>query len=109
MAHYKKLDVALADAMKPACQKYGFITYQIIANWRQIVGEHMAAISFPMEIIFEPNQKINGTLVIGTKNPGFALEIQASQEIILSKLATYFGYKAISRMKMKISKQYSSL
>ena len=106
MKQFVKLDSALADAMKPSCQKYGFITYRIIAYWSQIVGEKMASLSSPLQIIFEPHKNYNGTLLIATSNPGFALEIQSSQNVILSKISTYFGYQAVSKIRIKIMKNH---
>ena len=109
MKGYKTLKDILSDTLKPACEKYGFITYRIINHWRQIVGKNIATLSHPIEISFLPNKNDEGLLTIGISNPGFALEIQASELIIINKLATYFGYKAISRIKIKITPKITNL
>ncbi|MDJ1407732.1 MAG: DciA family protein [Candidatus Midichloria sp.] len=109
MNHFKILNEAIGSALKPACEKYGFVTYRIVSHWEQIVGKHLAYLSFPIEIVFPRNRSDEGLLIIGVSNPGFALEIQASESIIVSKLSSYFGYKAISRVRIKIAqKKYSS-
>lgn len=109
MNHYKVLKDAIGSALKPACEKYGFITYRIVSHWEQIVGKNLAYLSFPIEIIFPRNRSDEGLLIIGVSNPGFALEIQASESIITSKLSSYFGYKAISRVRIKIAqKKYNN-
>ena len=102
MKGYKKLKDILDHTLKPACEKYGFITYRIINHWEQIVGKNLASLSHPIEISFAPYKNDDGLLLIGVFNPGFALEIQASELTIINKLANYFGYKAISKIRIKI-------
>ena len=102
MKQEKRLDLALTKAMRPSCQKYGFLTYRMITHWNQIVGERMSKLASPLQIVFEPNKSHDGALIIAVSNPGFALEIQSLQSLILSKIAIYFGYQAISRIKIKI-------
>ncbi|MDJ1257358.1 MAG: DciA family protein [Candidatus Midichloria sp.] len=109
MNHFKVLKEAIGSALKPACEKYGFVTYRIVSHWEQIVGKHLAYFSFPIEIIFPRNRSDEGLLIIGVSNSGFALEIQASESIIISKLSSYFGYKAISRVRIKIAQKKYSL
>jgi len=102
MKNYKILKDAVNLALRPACEKYGFVTYRIISHWEQIMGKNLAALSFPVEVIFPKNKNDDGFLIVGVSNPGFSLEIQASESIILSKLASYFGYRAITKIKIKI-------
>lgn len=40
-----------------------------------------------------------GTLVIGVNNPGYIVQLHCSQNMILDRLALYFGYRAITRIK----------
>ena len=102
MKGYKALKDILQNTLRPACDRYGFITYRIINHWEQIVGKNIASLSHPIKISFPHNKNYEGILIIGVSNPGFALEIQASELIIINKLASYFGYKAINRIRIKI-------
>jgi hypothetical protein len=98
----QKLVDVITVVTKPICEEHGFLNFKIIANWQQIVGNRIAQISYPISIKFSANQKVNGVLVVGVENPGFSLEIQANQNLILERIATYFGYKAISSIKLTV-------
>ncbi|AIF81264.1 hypothetical protein I862_03520 [endosymbiont of Acanthamoeba sp. UWC8] len=98
----KKLINIIEEVTKPICKQYGFINFKITANWQQIVGVRIAQICSPVVVKFQGEENINGILTIGVENPGFGLEIQANSNIIVEKIATYFGYRAVDKIKLQI-------
>jgi hypothetical protein len=102
---YKSLKDAVCSVMEVPSNRYGFISYRIILHWPEIVGQGLARLSYPLQVLFDPGKAVDGTLIIGIANPGFALELHSASSLILSKLAVYFGYKAVSNIKIKIAKQ----
>lgn len=80
---------------KPVIKKRGFSEVKLLTDWPQIVGAQQANQSIPLKIT---RYQDNATLEIQV-NPGHALELQMNEPIILEKIATYFGFHAITRLK----------
>lgn len=80
--------------------KKGFVEIDILTNWDKIVGTELAQYSFPQKIDFKREQKNNGILHLEVPSGAFALEIQHRERYILEKINTYFGYNAVSGLKI---------
>lgn len=80
--------------------KKGFVEVDILTNWHKIVGDELADYSFPQKIDFKRDQKNNGILHLNVPSGAFALEIQHREKFILEKINTYFGYCAVSGIKI---------
>ncbi len=98
----KKLASVIEEVTKPICKQYGYINFKIAANWQQIVGSRLSRICSPISVKFQGEQNIDGVLTIGVENPGFALEIQANANIIIERIATHFGYRAVEKLKLQV-------
>lgn len=98
----KKAGDIVGILSKPLFEKKGFIDAKIIANWKIIAGNEICKLCSPVKVTFNPNQKRNGTLYVSIKSPAFSLEVQSSQPRIIDKINTYFGYTAISSIKILI-------
>lgn len=105
----KSLGHALDIVTKPAFLKRGFAENRIITDWVKIVGEATAACSVPRKLTFARDKKSNGTLYIEVSNSGLATEIVYLEAVILEKIACYFGYKAVSRLKILQNPQNAEL
>lgn len=99
--NFKDLSAALTKA---AFNQHGMSNIKIIQNWHIIVGSALSKLSFPQKIVFKPNQKVDGVLYIAVSNPGFSLSLQAQESLIVEKIATFFGYRAVGRVKIVIDK-----
>lgn len=95
---------AIARNIRPLVKKIlgpsGLMQVEMLSNWSEIVGEDLAAYSFPEKIDFKHNQKNNGTLHLIVPSGAFALELQHKEPQILSKINTFFGYGAVSSIKI---------
>lgn len=98
----QKIGNVIEGITKPAFKVHGFANQKIITYWSQIVGATLAKFTIPQKIIFPPHQTRAGTLYVGVTNPGLSLEIQAQESRIVEKIATFFGYQAVSRIKVSI-------
>lgn len=96
----KSLSYALDIVTKPVFLKRGFAENRIITDWVKIVGEAVAAQSVPRKLTFGRDKKIDGTLHIEVNNSGLATEMVYLEPVILEKIACYFGYKAVARLKI---------
>ena len=90
-----------------AFQRYGFAYAEILAHWREIAGEDLAAYSEPERIRW-PRQPDNGKSGRGRKNGGTlvirvtdgrAVELQHETARIVDRVNTYYGYEAITGVK----------
>lgn len=93
----KTLSQCIEPITRPVFKTQGLAGTKIISEWASIVGEKFATHCIPQKLSFSAGKKTDGTLSIAVEN-GFATELQHLQPIILDRLATYFGYKAVSRI-----------
>lgn len=80
--------------------KKGFVEIDILTNWDKIVGHELADYTFPEKIDFKREQKNNGTLHLQVPTGAFALEIQHREKYIIEKINAYFGYNAVSNIRI---------
>jgi hypothetical protein len=93
----RPLAQTLTQVVKPVYKKHGFAEHRILTEWDLIVGPELAAYSQPQKLTMPRGKKEGGTLYVLVA-AGRALELQHLQPIILSKVATYFGYTAVARL-----------
>lgn len=93
----KTLSQCIEPITRPVFKTQGLAGSRIISEWSSIVGEKLATHCIPQKLSFSAGKKTDGTLSIAVEN-GFATELQHLQPIIIERLATYFGYKAVARV-----------
>lgn len=93
----KTLSECVEKIARPALKTQGLAGSRIISEWGSIVGGRLAGHCLPQKLAFPAGKKSGGTLSIAVEN-GFAIELQHAQPIILERLATYFGYRAVARI-----------
>ena len=72
----------------------GMMAADVLAFWGQIAGEELAAFTFPEKIGFRGKERQNGA---------FALELQHREKFVLEKVNAFFGYKAVSELRIRQS------
>ena len=90
------------DLTKSTFKKYGFINIKILSQWDTIVGKSLSEICEPQKITFEPGQTRAGVLHIAVSNPAFSLELKSYEARIVERVATFFGYKAVSKIRITV-------
>jgi len=94
------LSYLINKATKTAFKKKGFVSAEIITEWALIINdEKLAKYSTPIKVSFPPGQNKNGTVYIETVS-ALAMEIKQKESMILEKIASYFGYRAVERLKI---------
>ena len=78
----------------------GLMEIEILSGWTSIVGEDLAQYSLPQKISFRKNERSDGTLELLVLSGAFAMEIKQREPQILDKINTYFGYKAVLKLKI---------
>jgi hypothetical protein len=95
---------AIADLMpqigRAAFRRFGFVQSSVVTRWPEIVGERHAQVCMPESIRFPPGEKSDGILQLVVR-PAHAPLIQHVIPEIIERVNRFFGYKAVSRVKLR--------
>ncbi len=94
----------IADLMpqigRAAFRRFGFVQSSVVTRWPEIVGERHARVCMPEAIRFPPGEKSEGILQLVVL-PAHAPLIQHVIPEIMERVNRFFGYKAVSRVKLR--------
>src|SRR5690606_19447798 len=90
----------LPRLVKSAFQQKGFVQAAIILEWSQIIGPEMSQKCIPERLVFPQGKKTEGTLYLNVKIAS-GLLIEYGAPLIIDKINSYFGYQAVTRLKLK--------
>ena len=94
----------IADLMpqigRAAFRRFGFVQSSVVTRWHEIVGERHAQVCMPEAIRFPPGEKSEGILQLVVV-PAHAPPIQHVIPEIMERVNRFFGYKAVSRVKLR--------
>jgi hypothetical protein len=79
----------------------GFVGTRVVAEWASIVGEQLADRSLPERVVRSRPGQGGGTLHVRISSGALAVELQHLEPLIVERVNTYFGYQAVTRLKLK--------
>jgi len=85
---------------KPVFQSHGFAEVRIIRDWALIVGPELARQATPHRLSFARGKNSDGTLTVLASSAAATL-LQHMEPLILEKLATHFGYRAVTKLRIE--------
>ena len=103
----KKIGDTLSRINKNYSSKFGKIEFLILSKWTQIVGSFFADHSEPDKIsritedFNEFDEPIYKNFLHVRVSPAAAVEFQHYKDTIIEKINSYFGYKAISDLRLQ--------
>ncbi len=98
----RPLQSLLPENAKKILKKDGFVYFEIIKNWKNIVGEKMFKNVAPLKI-----KKINNENILSINvNKNIMIEIEYSRDQIIENINSYLGFNAINKIQI-ISKDSS--
>jgi hypothetical protein len=98
-----------------AFKKFGFCTAHLIMDWPAIAGKDVAAYTLPERLKWpprpeasaeweggdaEPHQERRGATLVLRVDGARALEIDYQRQQILERVNAYFGYRAVSALRL---------
>lgn len=95
----------IGEALTPAARKRGFASAAVLTNWASIVDAQTAKTALPERLIWPRRAKGaadeagGATLVVAT-NSASALILQHTAPILIERLNTFFGWRAVERIKI---------
>ena len=96
--------ISMADDVSKITKKLfgdkGTAEIEILSNWASIAGEELAAATQPLRIDFKPQARSDGILHLACENGAYALEIGHKTPYLIDKINTFFGYRAVSQIKI---------
>lgn len=94
-----RLGLYTQKIVKPVFKTRGLMEGKILTHWSHIVGEKFASLALPEKITFPKGQRSGGTLHLMVTSSG-SLLLQSISDLILERVNTFFGYKAVSKLYM---------
>jgi hypothetical protein len=96
---FRALAEAVASIAAPLLGRRGLADGRVVAEWASIVGEPLAVRSLPEKLVRAPEGR-GGTLHVRVGSGALALELQHLEPVVLERINTYFGYRAVERLKL---------
>ncbi len=97
---FQSLGDIVEQSISPMFERKGAVQAKIYSKWSTIVGEGIAQKTSPSKITYAGKEKSIGTLHINVFSAD-ALEISYMEGVLIEKIAVFFGYKAIDKIKIK--------
>ena len=86
--------------LKKKLRKGGYNFSNIVDNWTKIVGKDIATTCYPSTVKMGKDMR-EGTVVLNVVH-GNEVNIEYSKKEIMDKINSFFGYKCIDQIKLKI-------
>ena len=96
----RPLSTSLPHGLKKILRKGGYNFSNIVDNWTKMVGKNISEYCYPDTVKMNKNMN-NGVLILNVVH-GSELNIEYKKQDILDKINSFFGYKCISQIKLKI-------
>lgn len=84
--------------LAPLLGKKGFIQADILAHWEDILGKALSQGVFPVSVAF--NKGGQAVLNVKAVSGAYAVEFTARTPEILQRINSYFGYPAVTDIRM---------
>ncbi len=100
----ERLDKHFDKLTKASFARYGFAYGELLSRWPDIVGQNLSQTCEPERIKWprgsgEMEQKLGGTLVIRA-DAGRSLDLQHQTHNIIERINQFYGYGAITSVKI---------
>ena len=86
--------------MKKYLKKGGYNYSNIVDNWTKMISKEISDACYPLTVKMGKEMR-EGTLVLNVIH-GKELEVEYEKNEIMDKINSFFGYKCISRITLKI-------
>lgn len=96
----KPISELMPQIGRTAFRRFGFVQSSVVTRWPEIVGPAHARVCAPESIRFPPGEKSEGILQL-VVTPAHAPLIQHVIPEIIERVNRFFGYSAVSRVKLR--------
>lgn len=96
----RTIGATVEKLVRPVFGRRGFSGAGVITDWQAIVGEHLARHSRPDRIAHDGPKRDSGTLHLRVDSASLATELMHLEPQLLERVNTYFGYRAVARLRI---------
>jgi hypothetical protein len=96
---FQSIDQKVTNLLRPIFfgNKKEFITLNnLVKNWTDIIGKKYAKFCYPKAVSFTKYKNAERKLTIAVYNPAAGFFLKNNSEIIIEKIAAFYGFKIIS-------------
>jgi hypothetical protein len=98
------LDQKLSYLLKPIFsgnKKEFVLVNNLTKNWEEIIGKKYAKFCYAKSVVFSKDKTIGGKLTIAAHNASVGYFLQNSSELIIERIASFYGFKSITKIIIK--------
>ncbi len=96
----RALAEAVAGITGSVFGRRGFAGGAVLNDWPAIVGPGLAAHTLPERIVRGTGKPAGGVLHLRVDSGALATELQHLEPLLIERVNGYFGYRAVSRLKL---------
>ena len=100
----QSIDQKLAGLLKPLFQgskKEFILINNLVKNWQEIIGKKYSEFCYPKSINLRKEKGATGKLTVGVYNSAVGFFLENNSELIIERIACFYGYKSISKIIIK--------
>ncbi len=97
----RALAATLPKVTARAYGRRGFAEGGLAADWTSVVGRDIARRCQPQRLSFARNGPREGGTLTLRVDSGFALELQHLEPLLIERLNSYFGYRAVAAVNLR--------
>lgn len=99
----KLLSESIGEVVRKSIGKGNKVVSELIINWHKIAGSEISESSYPTNIYSskEKGKQVN-ILYVNVTSSAIGLKISYSQEVMAEKIAIYFGYRVVDKIRTKV-------
>jgi len=102
MPKLQSIEESISWFLKPIFQgskKEFILINNLVKNWEDIVGKKYAKLCYPKSVSFGKDKQ--NKLTISAYNSAVGFFLQSNSEIILERIASFYGFKSITQIIIK--------
>lgn len=99
----QSIDQKMSDLLKPLFQgskKEFILINNLVKNWEDVIGKKYAKFCYPKSVNFG-KEKSAGKLTIAVYNSAVGFFLENNSELIIERIARFYGYKSITKIIIK--------
>lgn len=100
----QSIEQKMASLLKPLFQgskKEFVLINNLVKNWEAVIGKKYAEFCYPKSVSLAKEKGTGGKLTIGVYNSAVGFFLESNSEIIVERIATFYGFKTISKIIVK--------
>ena len=98
---FKSASLLVPELTQKAFEKRGFSQSRLITKWDEVVGPALSQVSKPIKISFSKSD-LDATLTVEIEG-AYGPEIDMQKDIIKEKVNRFYGYTAVTKIKLRSS------